>query len=196
MPIKTITAPAIEPIPIHEIKADLRIDGDLTDHDYLIRGLVVAARITCEKILRQALITQTLEQVLDTWPDGDRIELQRPPLQSVTTVKYYGTDDSEQTLSSGLYFVDTVSKPGRVVLNDGESWPTATLRPANAVIVQFVAGHGDDESDVPEHYRHAIRLLVGHWYENPSAVATSGAVPKELALGVRALLGLDRVLGW
>ncbi|NIP96559.1 MAG: phage gp6-like head-tail connector protein, partial [Akkermansiaceae bacterium] len=46
---------------------------------------------------------------------------------------------------------------------------------------------------VPETTRQAIRLLVGHWYENREAISTSGAVPKEVPLGVQALLWLERV---
>lgn len=194
MAIQVVTEPVKEPVPIEQLKNDIRVDSDLTADDILIRGLGIAARITAEKIQRRALISQTIELTLDDWPATDWIRIPRPPLQSVTSIKYYDTDDTEYTLSSSSYLVDTASEPGRVILNSGESWPSSvTLRPANAVVIRFVAGYGDDQEDVPETTQQAIRLLVGHWYENREAVSTTGAVPKDLPFGVRALLWLERV---
>ena len=59
--------------------------------------------------------------------------------------------------------------------------------------MQFVAGYGDEELDMPETTVQAIRLLVGHWYENREAVSSTGAIPKEVPFGVMSLLWLDRV---
>ena len=194
MAITVITEPGIEPIRVADLKNDVKVDADLTEDDFLIAGLIKAARRWAEGFLRRALITQTLEVVFDKWPEKTVIKVPRAPLQSVASVKYYDEDDTEYTLSSGSYFVDTVSEPGRIVLNSGESWPSTALRPANAVIVRFDAGYGNDESDVPADMVHALRLLVGHWYENREAVASTGAVPKEVPFGVEALLWMDRVM--
>jgi uncharacterized phiE125 gp8 family phage protein len=191
--IVTVTAPAIEPITLDDLKNDIKVDSDLTEDDFLIQSLITAGRRWIENTRRRALITQTLELWLDAWPSGDTIKVPRPPLQSVTHIKYYDTADSESAFSSGSYFVDTKTEPGRIVLNDGEQWPDTTLRPANGIVVRFVAGFGDDEANVPDEYRQALRLLAGHWYENRGAVASSGAVPKEVPFGVEALLWPDRV---
>jgi uncharacterized phiE125 gp8 family phage protein len=193
MAIRVETPAAKEPVPFEQLKNDIKVDSDLTADDALILGLGLAARRMAEKIQNRALITQTLELSLDAWPAVNWIKIPRPPLQSITSIKYYDQDDTEETLDSGSYFVDTASEPGRVVLNYGESWPTVSLRPANAVIVQYVAGYGDDSEDVPETTKQAIRLLVGHWHENREAVSTSGAVPKDIPFGVQALLWLERV---
>jgi len=194
MAITVITEPATEPIDLTDLKNDIKVDSDLTADDSLIDALITAARRWAEGFLGRALITQTIELTLDKWPDGDRIEVPRPPLQTVSSVKYYDQDDTEATLSSANYLVDTASSPGRIVLNSGESWPTTALRPANGVIVRFVAGYGDAASDVPATMVQAVRLLVGHWYENRLAVASTGAVPKEVPFGVEALLWHDRGL--
>ncbi len=193
MAIKVVTGPVKEPVPLEELKNDIRVDSDLTADDVLILGLGKAARTLAEQVQGRALITQTWDLTLDGWPAKGYFELPRAPLQSITSIKYYDEDDTEATVDSGTYFVDIASEPGRVVLNSGESWPSTTLRPVNGVIVRFVAGYGDDAEDVPETTRQAIRLLVGHWYENREAISTSGAVPKEVPLGVQALLWLERV---
>jgi len=193
MALRVATEPAVEPISIDDLKNDIRVDSDLTADDALIRGFGLAARKVAELVQGRALITQTLELTLDGWPSKGYFELPRPPLQSVTSIKYYDEDDSEATVSADSYFVDTVSEPGRVVLNSGEVWPSTVLRPVNGIKVTYVAGYGDDAEDVPETTVQAIRLLVGHWYENREAAMTTGSVPKELPFGVSALLWLERL---
>lgn len=163
--------------------------------DDLLTALITAARQDCEKFQNRRYITQTWELWLDAWPDKDFIEIPLPPLQSVSSIKYYDTEDTEATFSSDDYFVDTKSEPGRVSLNYGESWPSTTLRPANGVCVTFVAGYGDEASDVPRNIYQAILLLLGHLYENREAVSqiTNVAI-KELPLGTQSLLWKDRIL--
>ena len=193
MAIRVVAGPTVEPITIDDLKNDIKVDADVAADDALIRALGIAARRVAESIQNRALITQTLELALDGWPGGNSLEIPRPPLQSVMSIKYYGEDDTEHKLDSGSYQVDTYSEPGRVVLKADQSWPEEVLRPANGVVVQFVAGYGDAESDVPETTVQAIRLLVGHWYENREAVSSTGAIPKEVPFGVMSLLWLDRV---
>jgi len=192
--ITVITAPSVEPLELADLKNDLKVDTDLTADDALIDALLTAGREWAEGFTNRAFITQTLELTLDTWPAGNAIRVPRPPLQSVSSIKYYDQDDTEYTLSSANYLVDTASEPGRIVLNSGQSWPGTALRPANGVVVRFVAGHGDAASEVPAKVIQAIRLTVGHWYENRLAVSGTGAVPKEVPFGVMALLWQDRMV--
>lgn len=192
MAIRVVTEPAVEPISVDDLKVDLRIDSDLTAEDYLLVALITAARRWCEGVLRRTMITTTLELILDAFPGGDTIELPRPPLVSVTSVKYYDEAETEATLSAANYQVDTYSQPGRIVLTATGAWPSTALRPANGVIIRYVAGYGAEESSVPATFVQAIRLLAGHWYESREAVASTGAVPKEIPFGVEALLMVDR----
>ncbi len=60
-------------------------------------------------------------------------------------------------------------------------------------MIEWVAGYGTSPADIPERYRHAVRLLAGHWYEFREPVSGSGAQPKEIPLGISALLALDAV---
>lgn len=196
MAITIYSEPAIEPIAVAEIKADLRIDADLTEHDFLISALIVAARRWLESKMRRALITQTIDLTLDAWPRATILEIPRPPLQSISSITYYDDNDTAAVMAAGEYFTDTASTPGRVVLRNGSTWPGGSLRVANGIVIRYVAGYGDSAADVPATFIQAIRLLVGHWYENPSAVAGTGAQPKEIPLGVNALLWPDRVMGF
>ncbi|MCW5861278.1 MAG: head-tail connector protein, partial [Caldilineales bacterium] len=53
----------------------------------------------------------------------------------------------------------------------------ATLRELNAIHIRFEAGYGA-ASAVPTRYKQALKLLVGHWYENREAILATGAIPK------------------
>lgn len=190
MPLKLITPPAEEPITLDEAKKHLRVD--IANDDTLISSLITAAREYCEDFQNRAYITQTWQLWLDGWPDGSEISIPKPPLQTVSSIKYYSEDGAEYTLPAEDYIVDVQSQPGRVVLASGKSWPDVSLRPANAVVVDFVVGYGD-AVDVPQRVKQAILLLVGHWYEHREAVLT-GSISKEIEFTVSALLWQERVV--
>ena len=138
--LKLITPPALEPISLAEAKAHMRLN-DTTAEDALITALITAAREYCEGFQNRAYLEQTFELWLDDWPYRDCIAIPRPPLQSVTSIKYYGTDNAEYTMTAADYFVDTKNEPGRVSLAYSKTWPTTTLRPANGALVTFTAGY-------------------------------------------------------
>jgi uncharacterized phiE125 gp8 family phage protein len=187
-----VTGPTEEPITLDEAKDHLRVDG--TDEDALIMGLIKAARVQCELHSRRRFVTQTWELGLACWP-AEAIVLPGPPLQSVTWLKYTTSAGVQMTLASGDYVVDTLSEPGRVLLGYGKCWPTVTLQPGPAIRVRYVAGYGAPYV-VPETYKQAIRLLVGHYYENREAVTVAaGVTATALPMAVDSLLMMDRG-GW
>lgn len=160
-----ITAPEAEPLSTIEAKAHLRVD--VTDDDDLIAGLIQAAREWCEQYTRRAFVTQTRELVLNRWPVGTVIKFPALPLQSVTSIKYTDEDAVEATFAASNYLVDT--SWGVLKLKDSTSWPTATLQSLAAIKVRYVAGYGDDGTDVPQAIRQAMLLLIGEWYEQREA---------------------------
>ena len=193
MSLKIVTAPALEPISLDEAKLHLRVDLDDATEDALINSLITTARQYCEGYQRRNYITQTWELWLDDFPPLIYINIPLPPLQSVTHVKYYGTDDTEYTFSSDDYFVDTKSEPGRVSLGYIKQWPSTTLRPVNGVCVTFVAGYGDADTDIPQSVKQAMLLLIAAWYEQREAFTTSGINISVVPMAVDALLWLDRI---
>jgi uncharacterized phiE125 gp8 family phage protein len=164
-----ITAPAVEPVSLAEAKLHLKQD-DITDDDSLINALIVAARGRAESALNRALITQTWEVGFDCFPYCDRIRLPRPPLQSVTTLKYTDTLASVTTWASSNYIVDTAKEPGELVLTYGNVWPTTVLSPATAVKIRYVAGYGANPESVPQEIRQWMLHLIGHMYEHRESV--------------------------
>ncbi len=184
-----VTAPTDEPLELALVKEHLRVDGE--EDDRVIEALIVAARQKVESDTWRALMTQTWGLSLDAFPaNNGPIALPLPPLQTVDSIKYIDTAGTEQTFEAANYKADAVSEPGRVALAYGQAWPS-TREEINAVTVQFTAGYGD-AGDVPEGLKEAMKLLIGHWYENREA-SIAGTVIGEVPMAYEALIGQYRI---
>ena len=190
------TAPTDEPITELEAFRQLRlIAGDEApaahqDYSY-VQGLITTARRQVEAITNRALMTQTWEMWLDRWPKENAIEIPFPPLQSLTALTYTDVDATGYSLTEGTEItVDTDSAPGRIVLEYDETWPTEQLHPNNPIKIEFVAGYADAAA-VPAEIKHAIKLMVSHWYDNrlPAGVNDLAILP----IGIDDLLASYRV---
>jgi uncharacterized phiE125 gp8 family phage protein len=156
-----VTAPTSEPLDVDEAKTHLRVDHN--DDDVWIDDAIRVARERLEHVTGRALLTQTLEAAWDAWP-GTTFTLPRPPLVSVTSIKYTDRNGVEATVSSGDYLVDTRSEPGRVALKTNKSWPAVELQEVNGVVVRYVAGW--TAGTLPREMRQAMLLWIGDMYEN------------------------------
>lgn len=197
MSLTIVTEPTVEPLDLEEIEDHLRLsetsDGS---EDTVILGFAKAARRFCELEQRRAYLHQTWNLILDDFPSGDCITIPRPPLVSVTHLKYYGTGGTSNTMTAANYYVDTDSEPGKLCLAYNEIWPTETLRPNNGIEIQFLAGYGSVASLVPEEIKTAMKLIIGHLYdhrENDDVKQMSPDWIKRNLMGAESILGLDRI---
>lgn len=163
MNLRVINAPTAEPVSVEIAKSHLRVNHSADDA--LIESYIKTARETGEGLARRAFITQTLELVLDEFPLSLKLKLPRPPLQSVTSVKYLDSDGIEHTFTD--YVVDVRSEPGVIIFN---KIPNVALAESGAVAVRFVAGYGASSNDVPNVFIQAIMQSVAHFYEFREAV--------------------------
>ena len=192
---QTVTPATVYPVATEDAVAHVNAQG--VGDDTLIEAFVAAATEWVEEYTGRALINRTYKAFLDAWPVDTRgyqltaLELPKPPLVSVTHVKTYTDADAASTFSAGGYFVDTNSLKGRVVLRTAAAWPDAT-RAANGIEIQWVAGYGATAASVPAPIKHAMLLLIAHWYDNRSSVETVEVV-KEVPLGAEALLNAYKV---
>ncbi|HEU0118811.1 MAG TPA: head-tail connector protein [Alphaproteobacteria bacterium] len=215
---KLTVPPSVEPVLLADAKTQARIDT--TADDAFITDLITAARQWAEQYTGRAFITQTWQYWLDLWPaatelwwDGVRegpvsgleqisyLSLPRAPLQSVNSVQYFDNTDAATVWPSSNYFVDTIREPGRLALRSGATWPVPS-RLTNGIMVEYIAGYGNDGTAVPEVIKTAIRQLVSHWYEHrgeaATAVTTRGAAMPALysinvPLVIQALLNPYRI---
>lgn len=155
--------PVIRPISTTEAKQQARIPSD--DEIGLIQSYIDAATQAAEDYLGRGLLTQTWKLNLDRFADILWLPM-AAPLQSVTSVKYYDTTGTQQTLATSVYDVDTVSRPGRILLKAGQSWPAVQgNRLANHVEVIYVVGWTTADT-VPERIKQGIRCYVSYLFED------------------------------
>ena len=148
----TVASVGSPPLSLADAKEHLRV-LHTTDDDY-ITSLILAATEWIEAQYDIALRSKTVTQYYDGF-DGDLI-LTLYPITSVTSVKYYDTDNAQQTITD--YTSDLVSRRGRIRV---ASQPSLYDRP-NAIEVVYVVGY----ATTPEAIIHAIKLLIGDWYKD------------------------------
>jgi hypothetical protein len=206
--LKLLTDASVEPISTATAKTHLRVDH--TNDDTIIDTFITASRRHVERFLNRALITQTWEAYWDYFPSTEReewwngtkdgsltdfssyrnfLEIPLPPLQSVTKISTYSSDNTETTFSSSNYYLDLHGSPGRIILNDSAVWPSS-LRKHNAVYVKFVCGYGDAGTDVPQDILIGLQMYLSYLYEHRG----DQDAEKKLPLSVRTILDPYRVM--
>lgn len=179
--ISVITPEAVDLVTLAETKTYLRVD--ISDDDALIDGLIEAAIEEAKEYTRRSFIDRTLKFTLDRLPernrkdwwdgvrqahinvlygDSDIIELPFPRISSVTSFVTYDNSNASSTFSTDAYRLDSAG--GRVILNEGYTWPT-DLRDRTAIEITYVSGYGAAASDVPAPIKGAIKMHVQQMYE-------------------------------
>ena len=203
---QVVTPPAQEPLLLADAKAHLRVDG--TADDALILQKIRACRFHLERQYDIALITQTLQLNLDSFPywwlwRGGSTNyynwwldqayytqlLLRPPVQSITSVTYTDPSGNPQTMSAADYVLDTNNRPARLVPALNKQWPATAIGTINVAAVKFVAGYGAADTNVPDDIKEALMMLLGHFYENREQVVTDARVA-----AITMPLGVDQLM--
>jgi len=185
-------APTSEPLTLDEATRHLQLG--CTDDSGYIAGLIQVARDVAEGATGRALVTSTWLGVCEDWPSDGRLQLAVAPVTAISSVKYYADGETTlTTVSGGNYILSTAVSPAVLSFDEDFDFPALANRP-DAVQVTFVAGSATAAS-VPPSLKHALRVLVRHYYDNPGAVAGGGNT-EELPMGLRHLLESNRVCGW
>jgi uncharacterized phiE125 gp8 family phage protein len=158
------TTPATEPLTVAEAREFCRVDAP--EENALLERLIVSARQWGEAATDRAFITQSWELKLSSFP-GCAIELPRPPLISVTSIKYLDTAAVEQTWAGANYIVTgagDADRRGRIEPAYGISYPSSHPVP-DAVRIVFVAGYGAAGA-VPQGIKDALLQYVAEAFQN------------------------------
>jgi uncharacterized phiE125 gp8 family phage protein len=193
--VSTAPVSADRPVTVSEAKEHLRI-VDFTGDDTYIGELIDAATRWCEDYCERTFQNCAYTVAFDDFYSL-RIELPRPPVRlnssaasATVTISYVDTGGTTQTLTwaqSGTqdFRLDKDHTPGLVYPLYLETWPSARLDD-KAVQITYLAGYGTVAS-VPQNAKHAIKLLVGHWYTHREPVVI-GTNASDVPLSVPALL--------
>lgn len=163
-----------------------------TTADPELLRLIKVVRQRGQRATRRAFITQVWDNFLDQWPcwngyhggrtyepvntllpAGGYVMLPKPPLQSVTYVKYVDLAGVTQTWDPTNYLIDAPSGDGaargRLSLGWVKIWPI--VRPtANCIQIRQVCGYGDTPSTIPEILLQAMLLDLVTLYDIRGAV--------------------------
>lgn len=180
-------APVEAPITLAEAKMHLRVDG--SDEDDYITALIAAAvsLLDGQGDLGRAMVTQTWQQWVG--PSPASVRLLMGPFIALTAVDYYDTDSVLQSATLTDFEARLDGDFVRIHAKTGFSWPSTTSR-NDAIRLTFTAGYGA-ASAVPDGLKHAIKLIVGHWYANREAA--SEVTLKDIPIAVDAIVGNERV---
>lgn len=170
--VAVVTAATVEPITVAELKEFLKLDSN--GEDAVLAVLLTAAVNEAEKWTHRAFVNRTLRVWFDyAPPGGGNFELPYSPAVSITSIKSYDDDDTETTMDADDYKTDLVGEPPRISLPRGGTWPSS-LRPMNAVAIEYVAGYGAAASNVPAGIKNALFMICAHYYEGKDSQKMAG----------------------
>ena len=198
MRVATVTSATGEPLTLEEVKKHLRLEtGDVEEDEYL-DDLITVARQRAEYLTGRQLMPETHYYYVDNWDinGGDYIYIPDAPLRGIASSGVYYTDNDgdSTTFASTAWSVDTVSAPGRLVLNYNDSWPTDVLDDNNPIRIEFTCGYSS-RSAIPRSIKQAMKIMVSDMYENRESYVMGQTVSDKLDT-IRALLSPYRIWKW
>lgn len=138
-----ITPPAALPVSLAMAKANMRVDGD--DMDVLITTWIKGIVAALEHEIGQCLIEQTWRVTAGLFPAA----LSLPhPVMSITSVKYFDVDGTEQTMDPAAYRLVKMRYRSDLMPARGRAWPETMAD--RDITVEVVCGYGAAPADVPE----------------------------------------------
>jgi uncharacterized phiE125 gp8 family phage protein len=162
------TLPSEEPVTLEEAILYARYEIG-TEADATFQSLIKLAREQTEAITEHQLNTATFIQYFDGWKDSWNrcFLLDKPPLQTVTAVKYIDTDGTEQTVDPNNYIVHNQNQHRGIIQFKNEyTFPELREEQYNSVNIEFVCGYEDypvpplTARGVPETLRDAMLLFI------------------------------------
>lgn len=191
-----------------DVRGHLRVDSQ-DERARIEDGLIPAVTDWAESVTGRQLVTRTwlfrfssfeaaiarARKFCDS--DGSRkyaegtLLVPRPPLQTVTWVKYYDTANVLRTLSSSSYTVSAPSGskagPGWILPVPSAAYPPTYSRP-DAVEVKSVCGYGPTASSVPGGIRAGMLLMLGELF-NVREESVIGTIVQRSNIAAQNLVG-------
>jgi uncharacterized phiE125 gp8 family phage protein len=148
-----ITAPANEPLTLHESKHYLRIDHE--NDDALINHLIVTARMHAENWLRRSLISQTWKLGYD---DGlpACVSLPMGPVRHINNITIVHKDAATTVVDSNRYHLNSAKT--QLMLDSSIT--------GFHIEISYDAGYGDSSDDLPAPVRQGMLCHMASLYEN------------------------------
>lgn len=154
------SGPASEPVTTAEARDQCEIAATVTAHDTKLDRFIAAAREQVETDTEYVCITQTYTLSFSAFPCEDTIDLPVRPVASISSITYFDSNNTQQTLATTVYGLDAARRV--VHLKYDQEWPDITEQ-HNGIVITFVAGFGT-ASNVPSLIKQAMLLQVEKWF--------------------------------
>jgi len=173
--------PAVEPVSLSEMRAHLGIsNANDTVRDSVISARITAVRQIIEIDINRPIVSQSIVCNLHDFPWAcyrrSKIDLLKK-LQSVVEIRYLDVDGVQQVLAPSEYKV--ITEEHCVLPVYGKTWPLARDEPAS-VQIEYIAGYGNANLDVPQFIKEAIMFAVGTWETYQSSLEGIGTYPPDV----------------
>lgn len=184
--LRTVTAASAEPVSLAEAKQHLRVD--FADDDALITSLIAAATLHAQAMVQRRFVRQEVEWVIDGWRQRILLPIAPVAIDGVVSIRYADwASQALQEMPADMYVVQPYGSSVSIIPSYSTFWPPVFAVAPEPVVIRFVVG--DDVKDVAPNVSAAIKLIVGHLYENRQSVIAGSAVQVvELPQGAEALL--------
>ena len=172
----------VDLVSLSDMKEFLRVDS--TDEDTTITALLDTAAAWIEDYTNRLLHPNgTATFYLERWRSAS---LAYGPVTAIGSVKYDDTAGVEQTLDASKYYSE-ITHDGSIMIYFHD---TPDLETYNAHPIKIKCTFGTAPQ---QNVKHAVRMLVAHWYENRRAVVT-GTTPVQVPMAVESLLNVERII--
>lgn len=156
-------------VSVADLKDHLNLAQGDTTHDDKLETYIYAATERVEKDTGgRQIITATYSYSADGFHDCIKLPIR--PITSVSSVTYVDTDGVTQTLDQSDWVFDESRREVRPSL--GNEFPCTYVDPS-AITVEFAAGYGTDESNIPRLLKAAIMLCASNWFYDPAQEASA-----------------------
>lgn len=169
---KLKTAPTFDPVPVSEVKANLRILH--TDQDDYLESLTNQAVDDVQTETGRQLALAHYYLYLDEWPDDDELEIEKGPVSEITAVRYWAPDASDYSeLSSENYQLDNSEQwSARLRFFDT---PNIDADRMNGIQIEFACGFASTGA-IPAYTRGAVILFASERYLNPENIGIGNRI--------------------
>lgn len=182
--LKIISGPSVEPVTLNELKQHLRLDLAFTDDDAMLTSYITAARQFAEKVTDLSIAVKSYAAFFNGFPRiGCPLMIPKPPLVTVTAIKYLDSSYTWQTWDPLEYFIAATQTPGIVVAKTPNIYPCPITGVPGAVEVDFTSGY----AVVEENIKRAIKVIAQHYYDHPELVSAENE--KEIPASAMRVLG-------
>ena len=159
--LELITAKIAWAVSLAEAKRQLEVET--SDWDTIIQDLIYVAQEQVEDYCNLDLTAATYDLHLSEFP-ANGIILPKSPIASITHIKYYDSDNVQQTWAASNYYYNIHETPFKIRYSDSQDSPSVYNNRSDSISVRFVTGYTSPDT-VPKKLKQAVLIATHDLFE-------------------------------